>query len=311
MTYRKTLRIAMLGLGVSLLTSQAHAVAITDVNIDTSGGAFVNPSAAYLGQGNAKKIAINELTGLFAGDPWALLDTTKKPSNPFNNTNFVISADRHKKSGEWGVAWGEADLTQTMDFILVLKGGKQWGAYLFESGSDLSDTGSIDGLFQMSMLNKKGKAPRLHRALIFGRVAANDGSSTGTGGSSSGSDGSSSGGSEGGSPGGSEGGSSGGSESGSWGGSEGGSSGGSEGDSWSGSEGGSSGGSEGGSWSGSEGGSDGGSSGSDEGTLGSGGAPTDQVTDVPAPGSLALLLLGLGLVGLRQLSRNRPELGDI
>lgn len=174
MKFRKQLRVALLGLGASVLTSQAYGIAITDVNIQTSEGVFVNPSAAYLGQGKAKKSAINGLTGLFAGDPWTPLDKTNKPSKTFNAVDFVLTADTRKRSGGWELAWGDSELPQTMEFILVLKGGKKWGAYLLEAGNMFSDTGGIDGLFEMSLLNKRGKIAKLRRATIYGRVASID-----------------------------------------------------------------------------------------------------------------------------------------
>lgn len=172
MTILKGLRTAVLYLGAFLLSSQVHAVSITDVSIQTSTGVFQNPSAAYLGQGKAKKAAINGLTGLFAGDPWTPLDKTNKASKTFNGVDFTLTADVRQKSGEWGLAWNDAALLQTMDFILVLKGGKKWGAYLFESGSLFSDAGGINGLFEMTLLNKRGKLAKLRRATIYGRVAA-------------------------------------------------------------------------------------------------------------------------------------------
>jgi hypothetical protein len=276
MIYGKTLRIALLGLGATLLASQAHSVAITDTSIQTTGGVFVNPASAYLGQGKAKKAAINGLTGLFAGDPWTKLDNTKKASTTFNGTDFVLTADTRKKSGSWGLDWDNATLAQPMDFILVLKGGKKWGAYLFEAGSDLATAGSLDGLFNMSLLNKAGKIAKLRKATIYGRVAAIDDTGGGEGGS--------------------EGGTGGSGGSGGVGGSEGGTGG-------SGGSGGSGGGAGGSGGAGGIGGSDGGTGGAGgEGSTGSGAAT---VNDIPTPGSLALLLLGLGL-GARQISQKRP-----
>jgi len=172
MSLRNYLQRALLAFGLSVLASQSHAVAISDINIQTSEGVFTNPTAAYLGQGKAKKSAINALTGLFAGDPWSPLDKTNKPSKTFNGVDFLLTADTRQKSGDWGLSWGASDLPQSMDFIVVLKGGKKWGAYLFEAGSLFSDSGSIAGLFEMSLLNQRGKTAKLRRATIYGRVAA-------------------------------------------------------------------------------------------------------------------------------------------
>ncbi len=284
--FRKPLRTALLCVGASLLAFQAHAISITDVSVQTSEGIFTNPSAAYLGQGKAKKAAINALTGLFAGDPWKPLDKTNKPSKPFDGVNFTLTADTGMKAGEWDLAWTESNLPQTMDFILLVKGGRKWGAYLFEAGSIFSDSGKIDGLFEMSLLNNFGKVAKLRKATIFGRVAAVDAADS-QGGSWTYNDsvaptiidGASSGSGSGGTAGadGSTGGDGGTAGSGGNGSNE--------------------------SGNGDTTGAGGAGAGSQDG--GSfGGAIDADARDIPAPGSLALVVLGLGL-GLRQFSRRR------
>jgi len=135
MKFRKNLRTAVISLGASLLASQAHAIAITDATIQNSIGGLDSSSAAVLGLGKIKNANINALTGLFAGDSWSLLDRTNKPSKPFNAVNFLLTANTGQRSGEWGVSWDDTDVPAYMDYVLVLKSGKQWGAYLFESAS--------------------------------------------------------------------------------------------------------------------------------------------------------------------------------
>ncbi len=174
MTFRKNLRTIAIGLGASLLVSPAHAIAIAGATIQNSTGGLNSSSAAVLGQGKVKKANINALTGLFAGDEWRLLDRENKPSKPFNNVNFLLTADTGQRSGEWGVSWDGTDIPDYMDYVLVLKSGKKsgkrWGAYLFESASLGPDLQDLGGTFGISWLNKKGKNAKLRHASIFGRI---------------------------------------------------------------------------------------------------------------------------------------------
>ncbi|MEZ5504302.1 MAG: hypothetical protein R3E50_17200 [Halioglobus sp.] len=201
MTIHRGFTAAFISLGACLLASQAQAIAITDVNLQLSGGGSANPSAAELAQNKPKKAKINALTGLFAGDPWTLLDKSNKPSKTFQGVDFVLTADTGQRSGDWQVSWGAADLPLNMDFVLVLKSGEKWGAYLFEAGSFSDPSGIAGGDFDISWLNKHGKTPKLQKASIFGRVAdatlppgdIQPGSSGGSSSSSGGETGSSSG----------------------------------------------------------------------------------------------------------------------
>jgi len=172
MTIRDLFAAVSLSLGASLLTAQAHALAITDVSVQNSGGGYDNASAAAQGLKKPKTSVINSLDGLFAGDAWTVLDDTRKPSKTFNGVDFTLTADKKKHSGAWGLDWNDPDLAQYMDFVLVLKGGKQWAAYLFEAGSIGTSSMTADGLFEMTLVkNKNGKTARLRRATIFGRMA--------------------------------------------------------------------------------------------------------------------------------------------
>jgi hypothetical protein len=164
----KQLRTAVIALGVSLLAAQAHAIAVSNATIRNSQGGFDNASATWLGQGHIKDANIDALPGLFEGDHWSLLDRTNKSSKTFNGVNFLLTADTHQRTGDWSLDWIGSGAPAYMDYVLVLKSGKQWGAFLFDSVSlDVDDLG---GNFGISWLNKKGKIGKLRHASIFGRV---------------------------------------------------------------------------------------------------------------------------------------------
>jgi hypothetical protein len=168
MTFGKELCTTVISLGVFLFASQTYAFGVTDVSINNLAGTFESSSAVQRGKGNFKKADIN---GLFAGDPWALLDTTDKSSNDFLDVSFLFTADAKQKSGAWELNWSGSPLPLYMDFALIMKGGKEWGAYLFESRNVNSGTGAADGKFLMPSVSKKGRIPKLRQASIFGRLA--------------------------------------------------------------------------------------------------------------------------------------------
>gem|GEM_PF-2010559 len=170
MEFQKKLRTTVISLGACLLASQAHAIAISDATIQNPTGGLEPSSAAVLEKGKIKNANINALTGLFAGDAWTLLDRTNKASKPFNDVNFLLAADTGQRSGEWALSWDGFDFPAYMDYVLVLKSGKQWSAYLFDSASLVADSQDVAGTFKISWLNKKGKIAKLRHASIFGRI---------------------------------------------------------------------------------------------------------------------------------------------
>jgi hypothetical protein len=168
MTFRKELCTTLISLGAFLAASQTYAVAVTDVSIFNPAGNFESSSATGQGKGNFKKVDIN---ALFAGDPWTLLDTTNKHANALLDVSFLFTADTKKKSGAWELSWNDSTLPLNMDFVILLKGGKQWGAYLFEASSFSFDIGQAHGTFMMPAITKKGRQSKLLQASIFGRLA--------------------------------------------------------------------------------------------------------------------------------------------
>ncbi|MEZ5572925.1 MAG: hypothetical protein R3E64_13010 [Halioglobus sp.] len=310
MTFKPHINAIALSLGLCLLASQAHAIAVSAVTLQNSGGGYDNASASAQGLKKPKKSVINGLDGLFAGDQWTVLDKSNKPSKTFNGVDFVLTADSRQRSGDWGLTWNDSDLAQYMDFVVILKGGKQWAAYLFEAGSIGVDSLSANGIFDMPLVKKKnGKTAKLRRATIMGRLAdlpididvpppgsgdGTQGSGDGTQGSGDGTQGSGDGtqGSGDGTQGSGDG------TQGSGDGTQG------SGDGTQGSGGGTqgSGGGTQGSGDGTQGSGDG-TQGSGDGTQGSGAGTADQnPNSVPTPGSFALFTLGLALCR-RQLRR--------
>lgn len=171
MTIRKGISTAVVTLGAYLLASHAQAVAITDASILGAAGAFQSSSAVQSGKGKPKKEHINGFSGIFAGEPWSLLDKTNKPAEPFNDVLFLLSADVRKRSGTWELSSDKPYIPPLMDFLLLLKSGKHWGAYLFEAGVIDPVDQAIGGNFEISWVNKKGRIPKLRYASIYGRLA--------------------------------------------------------------------------------------------------------------------------------------------
>lgn len=158
-------------LGACLLASHVHAAAITDINIQGSGG-FDGPAAVFSGSGKPRKDTINALAGLFEGDAWSLLDKTNKPSAPYNDVVFQLNADTRRRSGIWELNWDTPEFSPNMDFILLLKAGKQWGAYLIPAAGLGPMAQTLAGNFEISWVNKKGRTPKLRYASMYGRDAS-------------------------------------------------------------------------------------------------------------------------------------------
>jgi hypothetical protein len=171
MTIRKIFRTAVIGMAASLIAAQGHAaISVSDATVQNATAGLTNASATVMGQGKIKNAKVNEFTGLFAGNEWSKLDRTNQSSKTFEGVNFVLAADTGQNSGEWFLDWSGAAVPEYMDYVLVLKSGKQWGAFLFESVNPSLDLQDLGGTFQISWLNQKGKYGKLRHASIFGRV---------------------------------------------------------------------------------------------------------------------------------------------
>ncbi|MAT92320.1 MAG: hypothetical protein CME59_06940 [Halioglobus sp.] len=147
------------------------AIAITDVSFAIPPAAAVNADAAILQPGNHNEADINALAGLFAGDPWSLLDKTDEGSSVFNGVTFELTADVDAQGGDWELSWSGPGLPLTMDFIFVTKAANDWAAYLFQDIEFLSSPNVGEGTFTITWLNNGGKVPGLSHAGIYGRIA--------------------------------------------------------------------------------------------------------------------------------------------
>lgn len=164
-SYSITAQAASCGTSGSLDTDD---VTFDSVASDGCGGVF---------SGNNSNIDINTLSELDFGstEAWGseIKDNTPGGASSSGTGNFLgidwtLTADSGT-SGTWTLTIADPnpqDLPVTVDFLAVLKGSNNWGAYYFED--EVFDTeGSTNGSFQITFTNNGNKVPNLSHMSLY------------------------------------------------------------------------------------------------------------------------------------------------
>ncbi len=123
--------------------------------------------------GNDSETLLNNLGGLFAGNPWTKIAKDDSPggaadSGSLGGINFSVSATAGP-SGTWDLTWSGA-LPASIDLVAVIKGSTKWSAFLFDDEMLLAPgANSPNDTWRITFYNTGGEIPALSHLSLYGR----------------------------------------------------------------------------------------------------------------------------------------------
>ncbi|WP_310601254.1 PEP-CTERM sorting domain-containing protein [Desulfobulbus sp.] len=162
-----------LGLVALFITTQAHALSLSDVLFN--GNPADDMSGVIMGNDTA-----GGLNDIFGGNEFSLIAKDDPPggsaaTGSLGGLNFsVVSSGKGTKTpsgvtGTWDLTWSGPGLPTTIDFVVVLKASDRYVAFFFDN--ELLDvTGSsIDNPWTITFTNNGGQYPELSHLSLYGR----------------------------------------------------------------------------------------------------------------------------------------------
>jgi hypothetical protein len=113
-----------------------------------------------------------------ATHPWATAAKDEAqagdPGESFtlSGMRFSVSGATGDSSGAWSLSWTPVtgDAGRLLDLVVVLKASNTWYGYFFENQA-LDASGSRNGTWQVSFLDRRGRIPDLAYLAVLGRNA--------------------------------------------------------------------------------------------------------------------------------------------